>query len=344
MDTRAAPEATPRQAVDGMIRGYMLSHAVCTAARLGLADRLADGPRACAELAEATGTRAPLLRRLLRLLASAGVFAEVEPGVFALTPEAELLRDTPGSLRAAALLWGELGTIAWRELTGVVQTGRTGYQLATGLREWEYYAQHPEAGAVFDAAMTAGARVWADAVVAAYDFPATGTVVDVGGGQGALLAAILRARPALRGVLFDAPHVVAAAPAVLAAAGVGDRCTLVGGDFFQALPEGGDVYTLTRILHDYDDERAAAILRTCRRAMAAHGVVLVMDRVIRSGPATRTPESFEAHRADVTMMVWTGGLERTAEEFRALFEAAGLRLRRILPTTTGQHLIEATPA
>jgi hypothetical protein len=334
----------PRQTVSQMIHGFKLSHAVCAAARLGVADLLADGPRSCLELARATGTRAPLLRRLLRMLASAGVFAEVEPGVFGLTPEAGVLRDTPGSLRASVLLWVELGKIAWGDLVGVVRTGQTGYQLATGMREWEYYARHPEAGAVFDAAMTAFSQPLADAVVAAYDFPAAGTVVDVAGGRGALLAAILRARPALRGVLFDQPHVVAGAPAVLEAAGVADRCAVVGGDFFRAVPDGGDVYTLKWILHDWDDERAAAILHTCRGAMGERGALLVLEHVMPDGPAARNPECFDACRADLDMMAWTGGRERTADEFRALLGAAGFHLRRMIPASPGLHLLEASPA
>jgi hypothetical protein len=316
---------------------------VYAAARLGLADRLADGPRTVEALATSTGTRPDLLRRLLRLLVSVGIFAEVEPGVFGPTAAGDLLRDRPGSLRLSALAYAELGTIAWRDLVGVLQTGETGYQRSTGMREWAYYARHPEAGALFNAWMSASSQTQADAIIGGYDFPARGTVVDVAGGQGTLLAAILQARPAVRGILFDAPNVVAGAAPLLAAAGVADRCRIVAGDFFDAVPEGGDLYTMKWILHDWDDERAVAILSSCRRAMDAHGTLLIVDRVIPAGPATTAPECFEAYRADVMMMAWTGGVERTVAEFRALLAAARFRLGRIIPTTTALSMIEAHP-
>jgi hypothetical protein len=334
---------THRQRVDQMIHGFELTEAVHAAAKLGLADLLADGPRRCAELAAATGAQTTLLHRLLRFLASVGVFAEAEPGVFALTPEAELLRDVPGSMRATAMLWGELGTLAWRDLAGVVRTGQTGYQLATGMREWEYYAQNPGAGALFNASMTSGSQAQADAIVAAYDFPVVGAVVDVAGGHGALIAAILRSRPAIRGVLFDAPHVAAGAQPILEAAGVADRCKVVGGDFFQSVPEGGDLYTMKLILHDWDDERAATILRNCWRAMDGRATLLVIEGIMPSSIATQATEFYEAARSDVNMMAWTGGKRRTADEFREVLGAAGFRLGRIFPTTTPLSLIEAHP-
>ena len=346
MEARA--KATPagpavRRNVDRMIRGHHLTHALQAAAELGVADLLADGPRSCAALAEATGAHAPLLHRLLRFLASNGVFAETEPGMFALTPEAELLRDVPGSLRGVALLQGELGTLCWRELADVVRTGRTGYQLATGMTEWEYYAQNPQAGAVFNAGMTALSQGQAEAILGAYEFPETGTVVDVAGGHGTLLAALLQARPRLRGILFDMPRVVAGAGPLLENAGVAGRCEVVGGDMFAAVPDGGDLYTLKMILHDWDDERAGAILRNCRRAMGERGRLLIVDTVVPPGPATQSPEFAVACGRDLNMMAWTGGRERTAEEFRELLDAAGLRLLRVVPTATPLSLVEASP-
>ncbi len=332
--------AIPRQRLDQMLTGFELTWAVYAAAKLGLADLLVDGPRSYGELAAATGCRDSNLLRMLRFLASVGVFAEVQAGAFALTPEAELLRDEPGSMRATAILWGELGTLAWRDVIGVLRTGKTGYQLATGLTDWEYYAQNPSAGAVFNAGMTGGTQSRSDALVAAYDFPKTGTVVDVAGGHGALLAAILQSRPSLRGVLFDLPHVTSGAPPILDAAGVTDRCTIVSGDFFDSVPSG-DIYTLKLIIHDWDDERATAILRNCRRAMNAGGKVLVMEGLMPSGTATTSSEYFEGARADVTMMMWTGGRHRTVDEFRAMFEAVDLRLGRIIPVTSRYSIIEA---
>lgn len=333
----------PRQVVASMIQGYELAYAVHAAARLGVADLLADGPRPYSELAEITGARAPLLGRLLRFLASAGVFAEVEPGVFGLTPEAELLREGPGSLRTQALFWVELATLAWRELVGVVRTGRTGYQLATGMSHWEYYAHHPEAGALFDATMTAGSRASVDAIVTAYDFPLTGTVVDIGGGQGTLLAAILAARPKLRGVLVDQPQVVAGAAPILEAAGVASRCDVVGGDIFRDVPGGGNLYVMKLITHGWDDEHAIALLGTCRRAMGGDGTLLVIDQVVPSGTATPSSAHLNAYRMDVNMMVWAGSQERTAEEFATVLGAAGFRLTRIIPTARPISLVEAVP-
>jgi hypothetical protein len=344
MDWNGLAERAPHRALVEMGQGFQWTLALHAAAKIGVADLLADGPRPCAELAEATGTRAVPLRRLLRMLASGGVFAELRPGVFALTPAAELLRDVPGSMRGAALLWGQEGLLAWGDLVGTLRTGRTGYQLRTGMREWEYYAAHPEAAAVFNDGMTALSRMQADAVVAAYDFPASGTVVDVAGGHGTLLATILRARPGLRGVLFDAPTVVEGARPVLEAAGVADRCALVGGDFFEAVPDGGDVYTLKLIIHDWDDERAVAILRSCRRAMGDQGRLLILDTVVPPGVAGTSAEFVQALRRDVNMMAWTGGLERSAEELGALLAAAGFRLARTVPTASVLGIVEARPA
>jgi hypothetical protein len=339
----ASPLATPRERMLQMLMAFELSAAVHAAARLGVADLLVDGPRPCAELAHATESQAPLLQRLLRFLASVGVFAEVEPGVFGLTPEAELLRDVPGSMRGSALLWGELGTLAWRDVVGTVRTGQTGYQLVTGMRDWDYYEQNPAAGAVFNAGMTSGTRVLASALVDAYDFPDAGTVVDVAGGHGALLAAILHRYPGLRGVLFDAPHVVPGARPLLESAGVADRCTVVAGNFFESVPPGGDVYTLKLIVHDWDDAHALPILRNCARAMNGRGTLLIMEGVMPGGPARRDPAYFDAARADATMMMWTGGKHRTEDEFRDLLGAAGLQVTRVLPTSTRYHIVEAHP-
>jgi hypothetical protein len=335
--------AQARQRVEQMLVGFQLTAAVHAATKLGVADLLADGPRACADLASSTGTRPALLHRLLRFLASLGVFAEAEPGVFANTPESDLLRDVPGSIRGTALLWGELGTLAWRDVVGTVRTGLTGYQLVTGLRDWDYYEQNAEAGALFNAGMTSGTRARAQELIGAYDFPETGTVVDVAGGHGALLAEILRTRPGLKGVLFDAPHVTPGAQPLLEEAGVADRCTVVSGNFFESIPAGGDVYTMKIIIHDWDDEHAVTILKNCARAMNGHGTLLVIESVMPAGVARHEPEFLEAVRADVTMMMWTGGKHRTEEEFRALFAAAGLRLGRIIRTSSRYNVIEAHP-
>jgi hypothetical protein len=191
--------------------------------------------------------------------------------------------------------------------------------------------------------MTSGTQARAEDFLAAYDFPDAGTVVDVAGGHGALLAAILRARPALRGVLFDAPHVVVGAQPLLEAVGVADRCTVVGGDFFESVPEGGDLYIMKIIIHDWDDERAALILRNCRRAMGAQAKLLIIEGVMPSGVASQSKDFFDSARADVTMMMWTGGRHRTVEEFRELLAHAGLELTRVIQTGTRYGMIEAQP-
>src|SRR5215203_236334 len=263
------PPAPGAQLAD-LIWGYQRTQIVYVAARLGLSDRLADGPQPVDELAAATGTHAPALYRLLRTLAGYGLFAERDDGRFEQTPLSALLRSgTSGSLRAMALAEGEDFYPAWGQLLYSVQTGEPAFERVFGLSNWEYRAQHPNANARFNAYMSDLTRQKAAAVVAHYRFPDRGVVVDVGGGDGTLIAAVLNAYPDLRGVLFDLPHVAPEADGTIAAAGVAERCQVVGGDFFAAVPPGGDAYLLRQIIHDWDDAQATAILATCRRAL--HG-------------------------------------------------------------------------
>jgi hypothetical protein len=218
-----------------------------------------------------------------------------------------------------------------------VRTGENAFRHVHGEDVWAYRAAHPEEGAVFDRAMTANSRRQGDAVLAAYDFGRFGTVVDVGGGQGAFLGAILARHPAAGGVVFDQPHVVAGAGAVLRAAGVADRCRVMGGDFFEAVPDGGDAYVLKNILHDWEDEAATAILRTCRRAMRPGRTLLLVDRVV--GPPN---EGGAAKFVDLLMRVSAGGRERTREEWGDLLAAAGFQLLSV--TDAGAvSVIEAAP-
>jgi hypothetical protein len=322
-----------------MMTGYWVSQALHVAAKLGIADLLADGPVDCEDLAAATDTHAPSLQRVLRALASVGVFTEVSPGSFALTPLAELLRsETPGSMRALAIMYAEEQYRAWGELLHSVRTGEMAFDHQFGMSYFEYLAQHPEADRVFNEAMTGWTHQLVGAVVDAYDFSPFKTVVDVGGGYGALLAAILRSNPSTRGILFEQPHVVASAEEQLAAAEVADRCTLVGGDFFAAVPSGGDAYVLSQILHDWDDERCVAILGQCRQAMPDHGKLLVVELVLPEGD-----EPFLGKWLDLHMLVLLGGRERTAAEYDALFRAAGFRLTRVVPTPPGPSVVEADP-
>jgi hypothetical protein len=280
------------------------------------------------------------LYRLLRALASVGIFTEVEPEQFGLTPMAEALRaDAPASQRGMArLLAGEANWRTWGQLGHSVQTGQSAFQHVHGLDVWEYREQHPEANAVFNAAMTSGSALQAAAIVDAYDFSGFGTLMDVAGGHGLLLTTILAANPTLRGILAEQPHVVATARSILEESAVADRCTVVEVDFFASVPSGADAYVLKWIIHDWDDERALAILRNCRRAMSMDGTLLLAEAVIPPGD-TPSPGKL----ADLQMMVAAGGQERTEAEFRALFEAAGFMLTRIVPTRSPLSVIEGKP-
>jgi hypothetical protein len=322
-----------------LLNGFRVTQTLYVAAKLGLADILKDGPQPVEALAATTGANADALYRVLRALASLGVFAEGPERQFALTPLAALLQqDHPYAVRAQALFFGDEPYRAWGELFSSVMTGTNAYEQVFGAPHFEYLAQHPDQNELFNQAMSASSRQAATAIAVAYDFSAAGTVVDIAGGQGVLIAGILRANPTLRGILFDQPHVVANALPLLEAAGVADRCELASGDFFVSVPSG-DIYTLRHILHDWDDERAIAILRSCAEAMEPGGRVLVIESVIEPGNDP-SPAKF----LDLMMFVMNGGRERTAEEYRRLFEAAGLRLTRIIPTGGAESLIEGERA
>jgi O-methyltransferase domain/Dimerisation domain len=331
----------PFVALFQMVTGYYISQAIYVAATLGIADRLTDGPRSYDELAHATGTHAPSLHRLMRLLVSAGVFVEQGDGHFALTPiGAYLQMETPGSLRAVALQYtGPLHQQAWSALLHSVQMGETAFDHLFGMGLFPYLAHHPEEAAIFNAAMTAFSTQVATAVVAAYDFSPFGTIVDVGGGQGALLRAILHATPTARGVLFDLPQVVTGAKEPIEAAGLAERCTVVGGDFFASVPSGGDAYILSGVIHDWDDERSIAILNNCHCVMSSQGKLLLVEAVVPTRIDRSVPSQFSV-RGDINMLVHTGGRNRTEAEFRALFEAARFTLTRIIPTQGSARILE----
>ena len=322
---------------------HYVSQAIYVAAALGIADLLADGPRGADELARSTGTHAASLGRVLRLLASAGVVRETADGTFDLTPVGSCLRSGPGSFRAVAQLFASPAVWAsWGDLLRTVQTGETAWHRLFG-ESFAYFAAHPEEGAVFDEAMGAFTRTVAVAVAAAYDFSPFRTVIDVGGGDGTLLAGILAANPALRGIVFDLPRVGERATNQIAAAGLGDRCQFVAGDFFEKVPGGGDAYLLKHVIHDWDDGRARAILESCHRAMGPRGTLLIVEGVypprIDGSVASRS-----ATANDVNMMVCTGGRQRSEAEFRSLFQAAGFQLTRIVPTLAMSSVIEGKTA
>ncbi|MFN8469681.1 MAG: methyltransferase [Caldilineaceae bacterium] len=322
-----------------MMTGYWVSQAIYVAAKLGVADLLVDGPRPVEELAAATQADPAALRRVLRALASSGVFTETSPGAFALTPMAALLRSgVPDSMRSLAIMYAEEQYRAWGDMLHSVQTGKTAFERQFGTSYFAYLAQHPAANHVFNEAMSGYTMQLVGAVVDAYDFSPFQTIVDVGGSYGTLLEGTLLSNPTARGILFDQPHVANAAGEVLAATPVADRCTTVGGDFFVEVPAGGDAYLLAQILHDWDDERSVAILQQCRRAISQQGRLLVIELVLPEGE-----EPFPGKWLDLHMLAMLGGRERTAAEYAVLFNAAGFELTRVVPTTAGPSVVEAVP-
>jgi hypothetical protein len=324
-----------------MIHGSKITQLLSVVAKLGIADLLRDGPKHSEELAQAVGAHPRTLYRVLRALASLGVFAEDQAQCFHLTPLANLLRaEVPESLRALAIVYGE--EWIWHAegaLLYSVRTGKAAFHHVHGMSPFDYYRQHAEAAAGFNAAMTSVSGHEFAAIIAAYDFAGMATIVDVGGGHGALLAEILKTYPHMRGILFDLPAVVESAQPLLEAAGITARCTRVAGDFFQTLPGGGDAYILKRVIHDWDDAPAAAMLTQCRRAMPAHSRLLLMERVIPPGNAPSLGKL-----GDITMLLHYGGLERTEAEYRGLLEVAGFTLVRIIPTQAPLSIIEGVPA
>ena len=322
-------EVSPAVALRQLSTGFWISKAVAVAAELGIADHLQAGSRTVEELAQAVDVHPGALYRLLRAVASVGVFAEEVQGRFALTPLAALLlTDSPQSWRAAAIMNGEPWVWQpWGDLLYSVKTGNPAFDRLFGLEFDAYLARHRDAAETFQAFMDVATGEEALAVAPVYDFSGLTSVVDVGGGRGALLGAILQANPHLRGVLFEAPHVIATARAGLEAQGVADRCELVAGDFFEGLPAGGDAYILKWILISWDDERAVTILQNCRRAMRANGRLLVVERIIPTGN-----EPFYGKLADLNLLVLYRGRHRTEAEYRALFAEAGFELSRVIPT------------
>ena len=310
-----------------LVDGYQVSQALHVAATLGIADLLVGGPRTSDELAEATETHGPTLYRLLRALASEGVFIELEGRRFDLTPLGEHLRsDVPDSIAAwAAYVGRAFYWQAWAGLLHSVRTGENAFRHLHGTDVWTYRSTRPEENAIFDRAMTSNSRRFNAALLAAYDFGRFRTIVDVGGGNGAFIVAVLSAHAQLEAVLFDQPHVVAGASAPLEAGGVSERCRVVGGSFFDSVPAGAEAYVLRAVIHDWEDDESIRILKIVRHAMHPHGFVLLVERVI--APPN---EGRDGQFSDLNMLVAPGGRERTRDEFAALLEASGLRLNRIV--------------
>ncbi len=321
---------------------FRLSQALYAAARLDIATLLAGEPQSAEELAIATGVHAPSLVRLLRTLVAFDILHESERGLFALAPMGVYLQaDHPQSLRDAVLSFvGEDAWRSWGDLSHCVQTGESATSHLYGVQTvFEYYAQHPELNALMNAGFAANGRVRADAVVAAYDFSTSGTLVDVGGGRGQLITTILSAHPHLRGILFDQPHVVESAGPLVERAGVADRLQIVAGDMFTEIRADGNTYLLMNIIHDWDDAQSLAILKNCHRAMRPKTTLLLIEQML---PSSITPSATAQSQtlSDLNMLVRTGGQERTEEEFRALFGEAGFDFVSVIPTQTAHSVIK----
>jgi O-methyltransferase domain/Dimerisation domain len=332
------PPLSPAVQMMRLINGYQVSQALHVAATLGIADLLRDGPRSSDALADIVGADRDALYRLLRALAAVDVFHEDTDRVFSLTELGACLRsDAPQPVGPWAAFTGRpYYWQVWSHLLYSVRTGKYAFPYVHGVSNWEYRAGHPDESTIFDAAMTAITRGVTEVVVAAYDFSPFVRIVDVGGGQGLLLGSVLAANAHLRGVLFDQPHVVSQADEPLREMGVRERCEITGGDFFGSVP-AGDLHMLKSVLHDWNDEQALAILRSCRAAVTPGGRVLVLERII-GAPNIAPAEKF----GDLNMLVAAGRREGSHEEFVELFAAAGYALKRALPTGTQLHLIEGT--
>lgn len=323
-----------------LINGYQVSQALHVAAILGLADQLKEGPKSYDAVAKACGADPTSLYRLLRALATVGVFHETDNKEFSLTQLGHCLTsDAPGSTRNYARWIGTPGQWrSWGNLLHSIKSGESALHFTYGMDAWTYRMQHPEERAIFDSAMTGNSRYEAQAVLEAYNFSQFAWVVDVGGGQGLLLKTILLACPGTRGILFDQPQVVASADQTLASGDLAQRCEIIGGSFFESVPKDGDVYVMKAIIHDWDDPTSIEILRTCRRAMSATAVLVVIERVI--GPPNEIPEG---KFSDLNMMVQYGALERTREEFNGLLKSGGFDMTEVVPTRSPLSIIVAHP-
>jgi orsellinic acid C2-O-methyltransferase len=338
---------SPREAIAPLLFGFFPTQVLYVCAELGLCDILAaDGPLPAADLATRTGSDEASLRRLLHALACLRILAEPEPGTYALGPfGAGMVADDPASMRHLVLLFaGPEVWASWGGLAETVRTGEPAWERITGTTAFEHMAAHPDQQAVFNRAMGEGTRNAVPGIIEVGGFDRFTSVVDVGGGDGTLLAAVLAAHPGLRGTVFDIPQGLAKAPATFDAAGLGDRADAVAGDFFDAVPPGADAYLIKSVIHDWDDANATAILANIRAAMPEAGTLLVVEPVMPDQPSG-APDVLMMVMSDLNMLLCTGGKERTEAEFRALLAGAGFAVRRITPATgpTNFSVIEAVP-
>ncbi|HEV2235512.1 MAG TPA: methyltransferase [Ktedonobacterales bacterium] len=349
--TQDAPDVKPAQAAEALTRETLTAIVdsnhfsrlalLYVMVKLELAEALANGPQTSDALAAASGAHPEALRRVLRAVASLGLLTEREAGTLALTDLGHLLRrGVADSIRDEVMLDWELWMPARTGLLAAVRTGESALSHVFGESLYEHLEHEPEVARPFDAEMIAISRDAAGALLAAYDFAPSSQIVDVGGGVGALLAAILLAHPHTTGIVIERPDVVAGASAYLESAGLADRCAVVGGDMFAAVPAGGDTYLLSHILHNWDDAHCAQILKNCRAALAPEGRILIFERNMPE----RVIGPDWAFEADVSMLVITGGRQRTEARYRALLAAADLELARVIPTAAVRSLFEARVA
>ncbi len=341
-DNTRAETPPPHVQLIQMSTGFWVSRLVFVAAKLGLADRLAQGAKSAAELAGPTGTHVNSLHRLMRALASLGILSQRADNRFGLTSLGEALKTgAPGSARSSIIaLAGQWAWRAWEEFPHSVETGSTAMEKAWGMSLFEFLAKHPEEASYFSEAMVGFHGDEPPAVAAAYDFSGFETIVDVGGATGNLLAEILARHPKPRGVLFDRPHVVKDAPSLIKERGLDDdRLTVEGGDFFARVPEKGDAYLLSHIIHDWSEGQCLTILGNCRQAMKASSKLLIIEMVLPTGDAPHPGKLL-----DMVMLALPGGEERTEQEYATLLRKAGFRLTQVVPTESAVSVVEAVPA
>jgi hypothetical protein len=320
--------------------GVAVSRAICTVAELGVADHIADRTAVpVATLAQKTGTHERSLHRVLRLLASRGLFRETSPGAFEHTPLSFALReDAEGSYRAGARMFHRFFP-AWDALDHSIRTGAPGFDRAFGSPLFDFVMANPAVGPLLDAGMSSFHGYETAAMLDAYDFSGVKTLADIGGGNGSLLTGALKRYPAMRGILFDLGHVVGRAQTNLRAAGLAERCEVIEGSFFETVPSGADAYLFRHIIHDWTDEQSLQILGHCRRAIPSDGRLLLVECVVPAGNDPSASKDF-----DITMMTFPGGMERTEPEFKALLDQAGFALTSVTPTSTMVSVVEARPA
>ncbi|MGX7825939.1 methyltransferase [Actinokineospora sp. 24-640] len=338
-----AAKARNRAALIEMIGGYMTAHALGLAAELKIADLIHDGVSGSAELARATGSHEPSLRRMLRMLAAVGITTEPEPGRFGLTETGEQLRsDSPDSLYAFTRVFcHESHFRAWLGLDHSVRTGESGWDHVFGQGIYAYLADNSELSALFNEAMSQESRIAASGIACAHDFSGVTSVVDIGGGDGTLMRAILDANPHLNGIVLDSPSGVVQAEGVLAAAGLASRSEVIAGDFFQSVPQGGDLYIVKSVFQDWDDGPATALLRTCRRDMPASATLLIVGSIL---PETAAPGDPIMFFTDLNMLVNSGGRERTESHFRAMLAETGFTVESVALRAAGPlSMITAKP-